>query len=61
MTDLLGRLILRKLLVETVDGGESMGVVILDPSLNMLGTDADCITESLLGWLKELFALRGFC
>jgi len=51
VTDLLGRLNFRKLLAELVeeDGGESMGVVILDPSLKILGTDADCITESLLG------------
>lgn len=50
MTDLLGRLNFRKLLAELdEDGGESMGVVILDPSLKILGTDADCITESLLG------------
>lgn len=59
MTDLLGRLILRKLLA--VEGGESMGAGILDPSLKMLGTEPDCITESLLGWLKELLVLRGFC
>jgi hypothetical protein len=52
VTDLLGRRILRKLLV--VEGGESIGVDILEQSLlNILWT-GECITLSVLGTMKAV-------
>ena len=50
VTDLLGLLIFLRSLVNTEDGGDNIGVDILELSLNMFGVG--CITDSLLGGLK---------
>ena len=64
VTDLLGLRIFLRLLV--VEGGDNMGVVIFELSLNTLCT-GDWITLSVFGRMKELVAgveiadTRGLC